>query len=80
MDIFIKLLPYFIIALIVVVLVVEGFCGECISDETASLLSLPPEEHVAKYENDGMGRMDAIKKAAKDRGMTKSELYKILNS
>ena len=62
------------------VLVVEGFCGECISDETASLLSLCPEDHVKKYENDGMGRMDAIKKAAKDRGMTKSELYKILNS
>ncbi len=62
------------------VLVVEGFSGECISDETAALLSLPPEEHVAKYEGDGLTRMDAIKRAAKDRGMSKSELYKILNS
>ena len=62
------------------VLVVEGFSGESVSDETAELLSLSPEEHVARYENDGLARMDAIKKAAKDRGMSKSELYKILNT
>ena len=62
------------------VLVVEGFSGESLSDEVTELLSLSPEEHVAKYENDGLARMDAIKKAAKDRGMSKSELYKILNS
>jgi 16S rRNA (cytidine1402-2'-O)-methyltransferase len=62
------------------VLVVEGFNGESISDEKAELLSLSPKEHVAKYERDGLQRMDAIKKAAKDRGMSKSELYKILNS
>ena len=62
------------------VLVVEGFSGEGVSDEVKEFLSLSPEEHVAKYEKDGLGRMDAIKKAAKDRGMSKSELYKILNS
>ena len=62
------------------VLVVEGFTGVNVSDETERLISLSPEEHVAKYEGDGLARMDAIKKAAKDRGMTKSELYKILNS
>ena len=45
----------------------------------AELLSLPADEHVARYEADGMARMDAIKRAAKDRGMSKSELYKILN-
>ncbi len=44
------------------------------------LLSLSPKAHVAHYEADGMGRMDAIKRAAKDRGMTKSELYKLLNN
>ncbi len=43
------------------------------------LLALSPEEHVARYEEGGMSRMDAIKKAAKDRGMTKSELYNLLN-
>ena len=59
---------------------VEGFSGECISEEISGLISLSPEEHVAKYESDGLTRMDAIKKAAKDRGLSKSELYKILNN
>ncbi len=45
-----------------------------------ALLHLSPEAHVAHYESLGKGRMDAIKQAAKDRGMTKSELYKILNN
>ena len=62
------------------VLVVEGFSGESLSDEISHLLSLSPEDHVKKYENDGLARMDAIKKAAKDRKMSKSDLYKILNS
>jgi len=62
------------------VLIVEGFSGEIIKDSVQALLSLTPEEHVKAYENDGLARMDAIKKAAKDRGMSKSELYKILNS
>ena len=58
------------------VLVIEGGCGK--AKEENPLLSLSPEEHVAHYESQGMKRMDAIKAAAKDRGMTKSELYKIL--
>ena len=62
------------------VLIVEGFDGEVIDEGVQQMLSLSPEEHVAKYEAEGMARMDAIKRAAKDRGMSKSELYKILNS
>ena len=62
------------------VLIVEGFSGEVVCDEVLELVSLSPEEHVKRYEDQGLGRMDAIKKAAKDRGMSKSELYKILNS
>jgi 16S rRNA (cytidine1402-2'-O)-methyltransferase len=62
------------------VLVVEGFSGEVVDDEVASLLEMSPEEHVASYERDGLARMDAIKKAAKDRGLSKSELYKLLNT
>ena len=58
------------------VLVVEGGSGK--DDEENPLLSLSPEEHVAHYEALGMKRMDAIKAAAKDRGMSKSELYKLL--
>ncbi len=45
-----------------------------------NLLSLSPADHAAHYEAQGLSRMDAIKRAAKDRGMTKSELYKLLNS
>ncbi len=62
------------------VLVVEGFLGVRLSDEAERLNSLTPEEHVEAYVAEGMARMDAIKKAAKDRGMSKSELYKILNT
>ena len=58
------------------VLVLEG--GSCKTNAENPLLSLSPEEHVAHYEREGMKRMDAIKAAAKERGMTKSELYKIL--
>ena len=60
------------------VLIVEGFDGEPVNDELSSLISLSPEEHVQSYETQGLSRMDAIKRAAKDRGLSKSELYKIL--
>ena len=62
------------------VLVVEGFSGEVVNDEVASLLDMTPEDHVRSYEEKGLARMDAIKKAAKDRGLSKSELYKLLNA
>ncbi len=39
---------------------------------------LTPAEHVAAYEESGMARMDAIKAAARDRGVSKSILYKML--
>ena len=42
------------------------------------LLSLSPVEHVAHYESTGMPRMDAIKAAAKDRGISKSDMYKLV--
>lgn len=61
------------------VLVVEGFSGKVVSDEVQNLLSLSPEEHVEFYVNQGLSKMDATKKAAKDRGLSKSELYSILN-
>jgi 16S rRNA (cytidine1402-2'-O)-methyltransferase len=34
------------------------------------------EEHVSFYEQNGMSRMDAMKAAAKDRGVGKGEIYK----
>ena len=58
------------------VLVIEGQDGQ--TAEYNPLLELSPEEHVAKYEKDGLSRMDAIKAAARDRGIKKNELYKML--
>ena len=58
------------------VLVVEGGTGESGGDNP--LLALSPEDHVSHYEELGQKRMDAIKSAARDRGMSKSELYKLL--
>lgn len=62
------------------VLVIEGFSGKSVSNEILELVSLSPQEHVQRYVDSGMSRMDATKRAAKDRGMSKSELYKILNT
>ena len=60
------------------VLTVEGYTGEIYSSEEKDELNMSPSEQVEKYVSEGMPRMDAIKKAAKLRGMSKSELYKIL--
>ncbi len=60
------------------VLILEGYSGEMLSKETEELVFLTPAEHVEHYVALGIPKMDAIKKAAKDRGMTKSELYKLL--
>ena len=51
-----------------------------VSTDDSSLSMLSPVEHVAHYEEQGLKRMDAIKAAAKDRGLSKSELYKLLCS
>ena len=61
------------------VLVVEGAPeGVKQSNVTEELTALSPEEHVARYESEGLSRMDAMKRAAKERGMSKSDLYKLL--
>ena len=62
------------------VLVVEGADEGIPDSEATELSSLSPEEHIAKYMHEGLSRMDAMKRAAKDRGMTKSELYKLVNN
>ena len=62
------------------VLVVEGYGGDTRTDEEMDELSLTPSEQVEKYVGEGMARMDAIKRAAKLRGMSKSELYKVLEN
>ncbi len=62
------------------VLILEGAAeaGVCLTEENP-LCALPPQDHVAAYEEQGLSRMDAIKAAAKDRGMAKSDLYALLN-
>lgn len=60
------------------VLIVDGFSGERVVKEDEELLGLTPAMQVERYVSEGMPRMDAIKKAAKMRGMSKSELYKLL--
>ena len=52
------------------VLVVEG-CKE----QNAQLVQLPLEEHIKFYTDSGMDKKQAIKKTAKDRGVSKSEIY-----
>lgn len=46
--------------------------------ERAFFESMSVEEHVAFYEENGMSRMDAMKAAAKDRGVGKGAIYKQL--
>lgn len=60
------------------VLVLEEGDGSAKEDSGSPLLLLTPSEHVAHYEAEGLERMAAIKAAAKDRGMSKSEFYKLL--
>lgn len=45
-------------------------------NERNDYLELPVNEHIALYINDGMSKMDAIKKVAKERGVPKSVIYK----
>ncbi|MBQ2766900.1 MAG: 16S rRNA (cytidine(1402)-2'-O)-methyltransferase [Clostridia bacterium] len=60
------------------VLVLSGSQTPPAADADAFWQTLTPADHVAHYEALGMGRMDAMKKAAKDRGVSKSEIYALL--
>ena len=62
----------------VLVLMGEAEYGTDKSGSPSSLAALSPEEHVSHYMNEGLSRMDAIKAAARERGMSKSELYALL--
>lgn len=61
------------------VLVVAGGNGQVESTPASPLLALSEAEHVAYYEKQGMTRMNAIKAAAKERGIPKNELYRRLH-
>lgn len=57
------------------VLIVDGASG---GSSDNPLLSLSPDEHVEHYVSAGLSKMDAIKAAARDRGISKSEMYKLV--
>lgn len=61
------------------VLVVEG-AEEGTTDEASFWQTMTIPEHVAHYMDSGMAKKDAIKAAAKDRGVPKNEIYQqVLN-
>lgn len=57
--------------------------GECIllvegaQEEENGLLGLSPREHVAALMKEGLDKKDALKRAAKERGVPKNELYQL---
>ena len=59
------------------VLIVEG-CTQKENNEFWADLTI--EEHVEHYVSEGLKKMDAIKAVAKDRGIAKNEVYKIVNT
>lgn len=61
------------------VLVVEGLSlTQQKQDEQASWEEIPLETHFAQYIEKGMSEKDAMKQTAKDRGVSKREIYDIL--
>ncbi|NMA67419.1 MAG: 16S rRNA (cytidine(1402)-2'-O)-methyltransferase [Clostridiaceae bacterium] len=62
------------------VIVVEGSINKAPSAENEKLIELTIEEHVEFYINKGQSRMQAMKLVAKDRGISKREVYAILNT
>lgn len=48
------------------------------TDEAPFWQELTPEEHVFHYEQSGLSRTDAMKAAAKDRGISKRDIYSAL--
>ena len=61
------------------VLVIGGRSLSDIEDEKrGAFLKMPMEEHLALYEANGMDRKSAMKQVAKDRGISKREVYQYL--
>ncbi|NLJ90853.1 MAG: 16S rRNA (cytidine(1402)-2'-O)-methyltransferase [Clostridiales bacterium] len=59
-----------------IVLVIEGKSWEELDDESqAAWSSLSIKEHMEFYENQGIDRKEAMKKVAKDRGVSKRDIY-----
>jgi len=62
------------------VIVVEGSKKNAPDNPKHDLLCLTVEDHVKHYMDRGYERMEAMKLAAKDRGLTKRDIYRLLNN
>ncbi len=62
------------------VIVVEGSQKKASDNPKPDLSSLNLKEHVNYYTEQGYERMDALKLTAKDRGLSKRDVYRLLNS
>ena len=63
------------------VLVIEGKSfAEMEKEKQESFLEIPIEEHMKRYEETGMDRKEAMKAVAKDRGISKRDVYQYLTS
>ena len=61
------------------VLVIEGKSLDEIREEKVrSWEEMSVEDHMALYEGQGMDRKEAMKQVAKDRGVSKREIYQML--
>ena len=61
------------------VLVLEGRSHASIDeDERSRFENMSVQEHVEMYEEQGLNRKDAMKQAAKDRGVSKRDIYRSL--
>ena len=61
------------------VLVIEGLSrAECEEKEREAYLSMTLKDHMQMYLNDGLDKKAAMKAVAKDRGVSKSEVYREL--
>ena len=58
-------------------MVIEGAKEEAeLNERRQEWSKVPVKEHVEFYIKSGMDRMEAIKQAAKDRGMSKRDVYR----
>ena len=61
------------------VIIIEGVSQESIKlEEIASWESISLKEHMQKYISQGITEKDAMKQVAKDRGVSKRDIYKAL--
>lgn len=61
------------------VLVIQGKnIQELEKEQQQDWKTIPLKEHMAQYENQGVSRKEAMKLAAKDRGISKREVYQML--